>query len=151
MDPQGSLERYLHRQIPLSAAMDISVLAATPETVRLSAPLEPNINHKSTAFGGSLSTLGILAAWSLLHVRLKDAGLPSEIVIQSSHMDYDKPACGPFTAESSLADAAAWPLFLKTLTRRKLARIEVRSLVACEGIVAGRFAGKFVAFLRNET
>lgn len=151
MDRQDSLERYLHRQIPLSAAMEISVLAATTETVRLSAPLEPNINHKSTAFGGSLSTLGILAAWSLLHVRLTDAGFSSEIVIQSSHMDYDKPVNGPFIAESSLAAAATWPLFLKTLNRRRLARIEVHSNLICEGIVAGRFAGKFVAFLQDGT
>lgn len=145
----SSLQRYLHAQIPLSAAMEVSVLSATPESVLLSAPLEPNINHKSTAFGGSLSTLGILAAWSLLHLRLKDEGLTCEVVIQSNHMAYDRPVSGPFTAESSLADPAAWPLFLKTLARRKQARIEVQSRLAFEGDTAGRFTGKFVAFQRD--
>ena len=56
--------------------MAVSVKAVTTDTVILAAPLEPNINHKHTVFGGSASALGILAAWSLLHVRLVDAGLP---------------------------------------------------------------------------
>ncbi|MET0363375.1 MAG: YiiD C-terminal domain-containing protein, partial [Sphingobium sp.] len=50
---RDSLQAYLHRQIPLSAAMQVSVQSAALESVTLSAPLEPNINHKSTAFGGS--------------------------------------------------------------------------------------------------
>ena len=73
-----SLERYLHEQIPLSSAMQVSVESATSESVVLAAPLAPNTNHKLTAFGGSVSALGILAAWSLLHVRLVEAGQDCE-------------------------------------------------------------------------
>lgn len=61
---EADLQAYLHRQIPLSAAMQVSVVSATLDSVVLSAPLAPNINHKYTAFGGSVSALGILAAWS---------------------------------------------------------------------------------------
>lgn len=146
----GDLEKYLHRQIPLSAAMRVSVRSATADSVVLAAPLEPNINHKSTAFGGSVSALGILAAWSLLHLRLTDAGLACEVVIQSSQMDYDRPISGAFTARSSLVDGSMWPGFLKMLTRKKLARIEVRSDLIYEETVVGRFSGKFVAFLKGE-
>ena len=149
MDKERSLEDYLHRQIPLSAAMKVSVVSATLESVILSAPLEPNINHKSTVFGGSASALAILAAWSVLHLRLMDAGYPCEIVIQSNQMDYDRPITGPFTATSSLADASAWPSFLKMLMRKKRARIEVQSELTYEGATAGRLKGRFVAFLRG--
>lgn len=145
----ASLERYLHEQIPLSAAMQISVLSATRDAVDLSAPIEANINHKSTAFGGSIATLGILAAWTLLHVRLLEEGLACEVVIQSSHVDYDKPISDAFIARSSLADASKWPTFLKLLTRKKLARIEVHSLVSSEDLAAARFRGEFVAFLHH--
>ena len=81
----AALEQYLHRQIPLSAAMRVTVRGATLESVILAAPLEPNLNHKSTAFGGSLSALGILAAWSLVHLRLLEEGVKCEIVIQSKN------------------------------------------------------------------
>jgi thioesterase domain-containing protein len=149
MDKERSLEDYLHSQIPLSAAMKVSVVSATPESVILCAPLEPNINHKSTVFGGSASALAILAAWSVLHLRLMDAGYQCEIVIQSNQMDYDRPITGPFTATSSLADASAWPSFLSMLTRKKRARIEVQSTLTYEGATVGRLKGRFVAFLRD--
>ena len=149
MDMERSLEDYLHRQIPLSAAMQMSVVSAKLESVTLSAPLEPNINHKSTVFGGSASALAILAAWSVLHLRLMDAGYPCEIVIQSNQMDYERPITGPFTATSSVADPSAWPTFLNMLTRKKRARIEVQSILTHEGAAVGRLKGRFVAFLRD--
>jgi len=93
----------------------------------------------------------ILAAWSLLHVRLLEEGVVCEIVIQSNQMDYDRPITGAFTAVSSLADTSVWPDFLKILTRRKRARIEVQSLLTFDGAVAGRLKGRFVAFLRKGT
>jgi len=145
----GTLEQYLHRQIPLSAAMQVTVDAAGPDSVILSAPLEPNVNHKSTAFGGSISALGILAAWSLVHLRLLEEGLSCEVVIQSNQMDYDRPITGPFTASSSLPDPAAWPAFLKILTGRGIARIAVRSELMFEAAVVGRLSGRFVAFLQK--
>jgi thioesterase domain-containing protein len=149
MGSEAGLEDYLHRQIPLSAAMQVGVLSATAQSVTLGAPLEPNINHKSTVFGGSASAVAILAAWSLVHLRLKGAGYPCEIVIQSNQMDYDRPITGAFTATSSLADAPAWPDFLKTLTRRKRARIDVQAVLAHGDTVTGRLKGRFVAFLRD--
>ena len=150
MDREISLEKYLHRQIPLSAAMQVSVQSATTEAVILSAPLGPNINHKSTVFGGSASALGILAAWSVLHLRLVDAGYDCEIVIQSNRMDYDRPISGTFAATSSLADVSDWPPFLKMLTRKKRARIAVQSVLTHEDTIVGRLEGRFVAFLRAE-
>ena len=141
------LEAYLHRQIPLSAAMQVAVQSATTDSVVLTAPLAPNINHKHTAFGGSVSALGILAAWSLVHLRLTAEGLRSEIVIQSNSMDYHRPIAGDFTAASALADPAQWPGFVRMLTRRKRARIEVGSTLIYRGEAVGRLAGRFVALL----
>lgn len=143
------LERYLHEQIPLSAAMQVSVQAITPDSVVLAAPLAPNINHKRTVFGGSASALAILAAWSLVHLRLVREGHACEVVIQANEMDYDRPIDGPFTAVSALADPAAWPGFVKLLLRRKRARIEVRSELHFKGVTVGRLTGKFVAFLNE--
>jgi thioesterase domain-containing protein len=140
------LETYLHAHIPLSAAMQVSVVAASPEAVTLSAPLAPNINHRSTAFGGSVSTLAILSAWSLVNLRLRAEGLQTRLVIQSNRMDYDTPIESDFTATATLADEAAWPLFLKMLARRGRARIVAQSVVRCGGAVGGRFEGEFVAF-----
>ena len=82
----GELERYLHQHIPLSKAMQVSVVEVLPAGVVLSAPLAPNINHRDTVFGGSASALAILAAWSLLHTRLSGEGIASRLVIQRNTM-----------------------------------------------------------------
>jgi thioesterase domain-containing protein len=142
----SSLEAYLHAHIPLSAAMQVAVVSASSDSVTLSAPLAPNINHLSTAFGGSVSTLAILSAWSLVNLRLKAEGLQTRLVIQSNRMDYDAPIESDFTATATLADTAAWPLFVKMLWRKARARIVVKSVVRCGDIVGGRFEGEFVAF-----
>jgi len=141
------LERYLHRQIPLSAAMSVQVQAATLESVTLSAPLEPNINHKSTVFGGSASAVAILAAWSLVHLRLVEEGLHCEVVIQSNVMEYSRPISGTFTAASTLCEPSRWPMFLKTLTRKKRARIGAESILTYHDAPVGKLQGQFVAFL----
>jgi thioesterase domain-containing protein len=142
----SDLETYLHTHIPLSAAMQVAVVSATPEAMTLSAPLAPNINHRSTAFGGSVSTLAILSAWSLVNLRLKAEGLHTRLVIQSNRMDYDAPIESDFTATATLADEGAWPLFLKMLARKGRARCVVQSVVRCGDAVGGRFEGEFVAF-----
>src|SRR3989344_2448014 len=62
--------------------MEVTVVEASPHQVVLSAPLAPNINHRETVFGGSASAVAILAAWSMLHLRLSAEGLGSRLVVQ---------------------------------------------------------------------
>lgn len=140
-----ALRRYLRDHIPLAAAMDIGVRAADELEVTLEAPLAPNINHRDTAFGGSVAALAILAAWSLLHLRLRAAGIANRLVIQRSTVDYELPIAGAFTARAALAEPARWEPFVKLLQRRGKARIAVLAALEHEGRIAARFSGEFVA------
>jgi len=139
------LECYLHEHIPLSRAMQVSVEKIEEDTVVLTAPLAPNINHRETVFGGSASAVAILAAWSLLHMRLNKAGAASRLVIQRNTMDYEAPIQGAFTARATLERSAEWPQFMRMLERKGKARITVLSVLVYDGRVAGRFSGEFVA------
>ena len=140
------IEHYLHEHIPLSAAMGVRVVSASQKGVRLSAPLAPNINHRATVFGGSASALAILAAWTLLYVRLKAGGITARLVIQRNSMNYEKPMLDDFTAEARSPIDAEWEKFSKMLQRKGRARIEVVSLLECRGEKAGELHGEFVAF-----
>ena len=143
--PTNDLQAYLHAHIPLSHAMQVSVLDITDDSVLLAAPLAPNINHRETVFGGSASALAILSAWALLHTRLRSVGVASRLVIQRNTMDYELPILGDFTARSSLAEPDAWPQFMRMLSRRGKGRMEVRAVLECAGQVVGRLSGEFVA------
>lgn len=144
MTPQD-LERYLHEHIPLSRAMAASVVAATEAEVVLQAPLAPNINHRGTVFGGSASALAILAAWSLLHRRLRGEGLDCRLVIQRNEMAYERPIPGGFTARARLAPGVDWAAFLRTLRRMGRARLSVEAELTHGHQRVGHFSGEFVA------
>ena len=141
----NDVERYLHEHIPLSRAMAVSVASVAPDEVVLRAPLAPNINHRETVFGGSASALAILAAWSLLHARLRSEGLASRLVIQRNTMEYEHPIVGDFTARASLERSEHWQQFTRMLTRKGKARITVTSVLEHAGQVVGRLTGEFVA------
>jgi thioesterase domain-containing protein len=141
----AELQTYLHDHIPLSKAMEVSVLSIADDAVVLGAPLGPNINHRETVFGGSASAVAILACWSLLHLRLTSAGLESRVVIQRNEMDYLAPISGTFTARSYFEPGVNWELFVKMLTRKGRARASIGAVLEFEGSAAGRLTGEFVA------
>ncbi len=141
----GAVEKYLHEHIPLSKAMGVEVLEATLQGVTLSAPLSPNINHRGTVFGGSAAAVAILAAWTLLYLRLKNEQIEGNLVIQKSATSYESPITDRFTATSSLHDPAAWGRFIATFRKRNRARIRVASILHCNGGKVGKLDGDFVA------
>lgn len=140
-----ALQQYLYEHIPLSKAMQVAAVYVARESVVLSAPLAPNINHRETVFGGSASALAILSAWSLLQVRLQAEHAGCRLVIQRNTMEYELPIQGEFSARSSLPQPEQWPSFLRLLSRRGKARIAVIAVVEYLGRPAGVFSGEFVA------
>ncbi|MEL7244006.1 MAG: YiiD C-terminal domain-containing protein, partial [Cyanobacteria bacterium J06573_2] len=73
----SEVESYLHEHIPLSKSMEVKVKQVDENGITLTAPLTPNINHRSTVFGGSVSALAILAGWTLVHTNLQALSLSS--------------------------------------------------------------------------
>jgi thioesterase domain-containing protein len=144
-DTMRNVERYLHSNIPLSAAMGVQVKVATPEHVLLSAPLAPNINHHQTVFGGSGAVLATLSAWALLHLRLEHEHLDVALVIQRSSMEYERPIPGDFAAVCTFDDDTGWRRFLTMLDRRGRARMTLTAHLLHEKHEMGSFVGDFVA------
>lgn len=141
---EAELETYLHEHIPLSRAMAVRVVSTAAGRIELAAPLEPNINVHGTAFGGSVSTLGILAAWSAVHLRLEAERIECQLVIHRSQIEYLAPVEGAFTAVAQVVEAD-WPSFTHMLARRGKARINVVAELRFGETVAARLTGEFVA------
>jgi thioesterase domain-containing protein len=139
------VERYLHHNIPLSAAMGVRVKIATPRRVELAAPFAPNLNHQSTVFGGSASAVAMLSAWTLVHLGLRREGIETNIVVQHSAMRFEAPMHGEFTAVCALVDDEAWRRFVRTVERHGRGRITMHAHLLAEGRPAASFEGDFVA------
>jgi thioesterase domain-containing protein len=141
----AEITAYLHRHIPMSAHLGVTVRGCDQAGVELAAPLAANINHRSTVFGGSASAVAILAGWTWLHFALRDAGLPCRVVIQRNTMEYTLPIDGDFTAECPGMPVAAWDKFLGTLRRHRRARTELAAVLKLKEAPVARFAGEYVA------
>ena len=148
-DPFG-LETYLYQHIPLSKHLGVRVQHADIESVRLVAPLEPNLNHRMTGFGGSISAVAILAGWSLLWCRLRERTGGHNIVIQRNSIDYLAPVTADFTASCIAPSAAHWKRFERAFEQRGRSRIELDVEVRVADTLAATFTGRFVA-LRSIT
>ncbi|MGJ8723617.1 MAG: YiiD C-terminal domain-containing protein [Roseibacillus sp.] len=142
------LTEYLHEHIPLSETMGVEVVSASEARVELKALFEPNVNHQCTVFGGSASAVAILAAWTLVHVRLSEAGLDCDLVIQRNSMEYLAPFANDFEAVSSFEVEASWERFLKLYHRRGRARLVISASLYCKGEEVGVLEGAFVALKR---
>ncbi|WP_248798003.1 YiiD C-terminal domain-containing protein [Pseudomonas sp. MWU13-2105] len=141
------LESVLHHDIPLTREMKLKVLDWQAGQLRLHLPLEPNVNHKSTMFGGSLYCGAVLAGWGWLHLSLREAGIEDgHIVIQEGQIGYPLPVTGDAQVICDAPQEKVWKKFLATYQRYGRARLTLETRVVNEGSedTAVHFSGQYV-------
>lgn len=139
------LDQLIYQDIPLTNAMGLRVLDASEHGTKLHLPLEPNSNHKGTAFGGSIYSAAVLACWILVSETLKASGLTDQyIVIQDSTMEYLHPVELDFVASSQWKNSSHSQKFIASLKRKGLGRAELSAQVTCSGKICAQLNGRFV-------
>src|SRR5215213_4052332 len=136
-------QELLHAKIPITRAMGVKVEDYDGERLVLSAPLEANINHLGTAFGGSLNALAVLSGYGLLWLELEDQ--ECHIVIRESSISYERPVKGEIRATCVRPEAEALAEFKRTFRQKGKARISLSATIEDDGLTAVRFQGTFVA------
>ncbi len=144
MHTEMTLEEILHTEIPISKAMGVKVLAVSESSASLSAPLAANINHKHTAFGGSLYSLCVLSGWSLLYWRLHLLGVAAHIVIQESRIRYLKPVGEDMLAIAKFDDVETVSRQVRMFRRKARARFSLNSTIYAADELAVSFTGTYV-------
>lgn len=147
----SEITTYIHEHIPLTSHLGAIVESYDGNTISIAAPLTPNLNHRNTAFGGSISALGILSGWALLFLKLKETGIKNRLVIQKSSFDFQDPVDNYFKAVCTLPDPKVWEKFTKTLLRHGRARISVQSIIESSSGIGGIHEGAYVAILLKES
>jgi thioesterase domain-containing protein len=141
------LEAFLYEKIPLTRAMAVRVTESGARLV-LEAPLDANVNHVGTAFGGSLHALPTLACYAALWNLLYEAGLAGHVVVKCSSAQYHQPVRGTLRAVCVRPAPGAVAEFITDLHRHKKARMELEAIVeGANGKPAVDFSGSFVALM----
>jgi thioesterase domain-containing protein len=137
------IQELLHTKIPITRAMGVRVEDYDEERLVIVAPLEANVNHLGTAFGGSLNALAVLSGYGLLWLEMRDT--TCHIVIRESSISYDRPVRGEIRAACFRPEAQVLAEFKKTFHEKGKARIALIAAIEDEGITCVRFQGIFVA------
>lgn len=138
------LEATLHKQIPLTRAMHLHVQDYDGHELRMRAPLGPNVNQHTTAFGGSLAAATTLAGWGLVWILLQDHYPAGKIVIQESTIAYVRPVTDDFVAVCQHPGEKAVRTLFTMLDRKGKGRIDLRAEVMQEGKPCVSFQGRYV-------
>ena len=138
------LQTLFDEQIPLSRAMQVKVASWDGAALQLSAPFELSRNHHGTAFGGSLYTLGLLAGWGALNLRLWATGIEADVVVQRAAADYLSPVSQALRARCDSPPTGEWERFSDRLGRRGQGRLELISTIGAKDREAFRMHAHFV-------
>ena len=138
------LQDVLHTEIPLTKHIGLTVVEYTDLSLTLTAPLENNINHKCTAFGGSIYSVSVLSGWGLIYLLLKKHNLSGHIVIQESDIKFIKPVNSDITSKCSFLSTQQCDKFINMFKRNGVARIKLTSKILSNSEDAVIFNGSYV-------
>jgi thioesterase domain-containing protein len=142
------LQEYIYKEIPIvkKNAFIVEQVGEGPYH-RVRARLKDHVNHRNTAFGGSLSTALILCSWASVHGILESRGIgDGSVVIQTQRVEYRKPVNADFTAEITPLGDEEINRFIVMLEKFGKSRLTIEARVTQEGDPANRasFEGIFV-------
>jgi len=140
-----TLDTLIREQVPLARHMRAKLTAISADSVCMRAPLTANLNHHQTAFAGSLYSICVLTGYSLLHLKLLQVDLATQIVIQQAQINYHHPVKTDLETQCELPNQKTYQRFLAMLNRYGMARIELTVNIFQGDILAVSLVGQYVA------
>lgn len=141
---KSEINEYLYKHIPITKALGAEAVAFSEREVAFSAPLANNINHRSSAFGGSISSLLITTCWAYLRLLFDDEPRVPRIVIAASSTQFLKPVLSDFTSTLVVPHAEEIENFKAVFAAKGKAKITLQSQIKENGALLARFEGVFV-------
>ena len=103
MNEAKALQHTIRSTIPLSEAMQFGINHLDDRSIRVHAPLQPNINIHGTGFAGSIYGVAILTGWALCQHLINNCGVAAELVVGKAEIVYHAPVTGDLVCRSELA------------------------------------------------
>jgi len=148
----AELQDYVDTHIPIVKANRFVILEAEPDRISVGGTLADHVNHRESAFGGSLSTALILAAWARVRFWTDTFDPQAVIVISEQRVRFSQPVLADFTAVSRSLKPEVLDRGLAHLRRFGMARFTVEAVVVHRGgsDVRAEFSGDFVVVSRTK-
>jgi thioesterase domain-containing protein len=116
------LQQKIRAAIPLSAAMEFSIEALSLDAIRVTAPLQPNVNIHGSGFAGSIYSVAVLTGWALCTHILDQYQIDAELVVAKAEIKYRTPVTTDLECNVNVA-VAARELFLQGIREQGKGRL----------------------------
>ncbi len=123
------LKHFFIEHLPITQFMGLEVESYDGETLILTAPLEPNINDKQTAFGGSLYNTAVMACWGMIYLKTQEKNISCNQVVTEGTMKYLAPVEGRIRAICHAPSEEELASFFEHFERKGRARIGLEAAV----------------------
>jgi thioesterase domain-containing protein len=139
-------ELRIRQEIPTLKDFPFRITSISENSIEVQALLKDHLNHKGTAFGGSLYQVALVAAYGLFfHLLEGDQLTTRDFVIAFGEMNYRAAVSDDFTATVSVR-ADEKEKFLAALRLSGKSDLSLHSKIVCQGRECARFNSRFVAF-----
>jgi len=143
---KNTFEEIIHTQIPVVKDMGIELSGFNGTEIKLKAPLDKNINHRFSAFGGSIYSVAVLAGYGLIFLNLRKRNLNPHIVVHKSNVVYKAPILKDFEAICKIENNKEFNEFIQYYNENKKSRFELTSNVIIDNRIAFTMQAKFVIY-----
>jgi thioesterase domain-containing protein len=123
------LKQFFIDHLPITQFMGLEVESYDGETLILTAPLEPNINDKQTAFGGSLYNTAVMACWGMIYLKTQEKNIQCNQVVTEGSMKYIAPVHGRIRAICHAPSEKELSAFFDHFERKGRARIGLEAAI----------------------
>jgi thioesterase domain-containing protein len=123
------LKHFFIDHLPITQYMGLEVESYNGDTLILTAPLEPNINDKQTAFGGSLYNMAVMACWGMIYLKTQEQKIICNQVVTEGSIKYIAPVEGRIRAICHAPSADELASFFDYFERKGKARISLQAAI----------------------
>ena len=137
-----------HREIPIIAAMGMTVDRYDGSSLTVRAPLQPNRNVHGTTFAGSLYSACVLTGWGAVWLALRERGLDGVIFAAEGTVKYRKGVARDFVCRCAW-DSAALNAGLETFKASGRASFDLVCTIDSDNKRAVTFNGEYVVHAKH--
>jgi len=130
MQKLQAFQAALYDSIPLVNHMQLALHNITSNSITASAPIAPNINDKSTVFGGSSAALMTVTGWALIKYQLEYKQMTNDVVIYQSKVHWNQAQTDDLIITAKIESAVKWSDVMATLIdKNRTTKIKVNCKV----------------------
>ncbi len=118
MQKLQAFQAAIYNNIPLVENMQLQLQTISSHRITATAPIAPNINDKSTVFGGSSAALMTICGWSLIKYQLESYQLANDVVIHQSKLRWNQAQTDDLIITATTESDINWTDLITTLKNK---------------------------------